>query len=173
MKTEFQELLLNKMELYHVPGISIAIIENAEISHVQAFGFANAETKQPVTEKTVFQAASLTKPIFAYLVIKLARTGIIDLDAPLSDYLFEPSLQDDPMLPKITARRVLCHTTGLPNWRGKNSLHIHFTPGERWAYSGEGYVYLQHVIEHQTSQTLQDFKPYRIYYRLTFFKRLG
>ncbi len=144
------------MAFYHVPGVSSAIIENAKILKVQGFGFADAETKQTVTEKTVFQAASLTKPIFAYLVIKLARMGIIDLDVPLSDYFVEHALQNDPFLPRITARRVLCHTTGLPNWRGKNPLYIHFMPGERWGYSGEGYLFLQRVIEHQTSQCLQD-----------------
>ncbi|MBN1937452.1 MAG: serine hydrolase, partial [Anaerolineae bacterium] len=74
---------------------------------------------------------------------------------PLSTYLPEPYIADDARLHRITARRVLSHTPGFPNWRPKDRpLRIHFDAGERFAYSGEGYVYLQRVIEHLSGQPL-------------------
>jgi CubicO group peptidase (beta-lactamase class C family) len=82
--------------------------------------------------------------VFAYAVLKLCEDGILSLDRPLTTYSTE-RLLDDPRVDLITARRVLCHTTGLPNWRS-GPLSLAFTPGERWSYSGEGYWYLQSVI---------------------------
>jgi CubicO group peptidase (beta-lactamase class C family) len=80
----------------------------------------------------------------------------MDLDTPLTHYTagwlepaFEPFLKGDPRLNLITARRILSHTSGLPNWRSKEEpLAIAFTPGEKWSYSGEGYCYLQSSVMH-------------------------
>src|SRR5262249_11831103 len=106
----------------------------------------------------IFEAASLTKPVVAYAALKLADSGQLDLDAPLSKYLPEPYIKDDDRLKLITTRRVLSHTTGFPNWRPAGQpLKIHFTPGERFSYSGEGYVYLQKVIEQISGQPLDAF----------------
>jgi len=65
----------------------------------------------------VFEAASLSKPVMAYAVLKLADAGKLDLDKPLSQYLDKPYIDNDERLNLITARRVLTHTTGFPNWR--------------------------------------------------------
>lgn len=101
-----------------------------------------------ITTETVFQAASLSKPLFAYAVRALVESGKLDLDAPLTEYLHERYVVDDPLLSAITARRVLCHMTGWPNWRPSGGRLIRDRiPGTAFGYSGEGYLYLQAVVE--------------------------
>jgi CubicO group peptidase (beta-lactamase class C family) len=100
-----------------------------------------------VDNSTVFEAGSISKPVFAYAVMKLCERRVIELDTSLAKYTATKFVQEDSRLDLITARRVLSHTTGLPNWRSKEQpLKISFTPGEKWRYSGEGYHYLQSVI---------------------------
>jgi CubicO group peptidase (beta-lactamase class C family) len=131
-----------------VPGLSMAVVRGGRVAWSGAFGVASAVTKAPVTEETIFEAASLSKPVFAYAVLRLADEGRIDLDAPLTTYLPTPYVAGDERLALITARRVLTHTSGFPNWRPRGRpLEIRFTPGERFSYSGEGFVYLQRAVE--------------------------
>ena len=130
-----------------VPGLSIALISDGALAWRRGFGVKDVRSKQPVDERTVFEAASTSKPVFAYAVMKLCERGIMDLDAPLTKYTPDRLLEGDARLDLITARHVLSHTTGLPNWRTKQEpLAIRFTPGEKWTYSGEGYSYLQAVV---------------------------
>jgi CubicO group peptidase (beta-lactamase class C family) len=138
-----------------VPGLSIALIRDAKIYWARGFGFKDANTKEIVDLSTMFEAASLSKPVFAYAVMKMVERGEIDLDTPLSKYL-PAYIDNDERLNLITARRVLSHTTGFPNWRQGESLKIMFTPGERFSYSGEGFVYLQKVVERLTGQPLNE-----------------
>jgi CubicO group peptidase (beta-lactamase class C family) len=91
--------------------------------------------------------------VFAYAVVKLHEKGVLDLDTPLTTYISERWIADDPRFDQITARHVLSHTGGLQNWRStKNPLRMHFAPGSRWLYSGEGYSYLQLVVAHLTGR---------------------
>jgi CubicO group peptidase (beta-lactamase class C family) len=130
-----------------VPGLSIAIVEDAKIAWRRGFGVKDASQPQPVDTQTMFEAASMSKPVFAYLVLKLCEQGVMNLDTPLTLYTPERFVPDDPRLDLITARHVLSHTTGLPNWRSQEDpLRINFAPGEHWMYSGEGYFYLQSVV---------------------------
>ena len=142
-----------------VPGLSIALLRDGELVWRHGFGVKNTKTNEPVTDDTVFEAASLSKPVFAYAVLKLFDAGKFDLDKPLNQYL--PGNYDvgaDPRLGQITARHVLSHTPGFPNWRPRGgALKIHFTPGDRFSYSGEGFVYLSKVIEHVTGEKFNDF----------------
>ena len=143
-----------------VPGLSIALIRDGKLVWHHGFGVTNAETKAPVTGSTVFEAASLSKPVFAYAVLKLVDGGKFDLDKPLNQYLSgNYDVGDDPRLNQITARRVLTHTTGFPNWRPNGSpvLKIFFTPGEKFSYSGEGFVYLAKAVEHLAGEPFDAF----------------
>jgi CubicO group peptidase (beta-lactamase class C family) len=143
-----------------VPGMSIALIRDGRLVWSGAFGLANADTKKPVTRKTVFEAASLSKPVFAYAVLKLVDEGKLNLDTPLNRYLGNNyDVVGDDRIDLITARRVLCHTSGFPNWRpdGSKTLSILFTPGEKFSYSGEGMVYLARVVEKITGIDFEDF----------------
>ena len=118
----------------------------------------------------IFQAASLGKPVVATLVLQLALRGKLDLEQPLNQVLpdgyahrqnlfalGEPPVVDlvpGDALKKLTARHLLSHTSGLPNWSGKAPLLPFSEPGARWRYSGEGYVLLQHILYKLTGMPL-------------------
>jgi CubicO group peptidase (beta-lactamase class C family) len=136
------------MKEAEVPGMAVVVLRDGKVRWAQNFGVKNAKSGAAVDDATIFEAASLSKPVFAYAVLKLMEQGKIGLDVPLTRYLPKPYIEGDTRLEKTTARIVLSHRTGFPNWRGDgNALTIHFTPGERFSYSGEGFVYLQRVVE--------------------------
>lgn len=137
------------MERFSVPGLSVAVVNDARIVWRRGFGFKNAITKEPVDDNTIFQAGSMSKPVFAYSVLKLCEKGILGLDTPFARLAPEPFLTGDSRLDQITPRHILSHTAGFPNWRsGRDPLKINFTPGSQYRYSGEGYYFLQSVITH-------------------------
>jgi CubicO group peptidase (beta-lactamase class C family) len=141
------------MEEATVSGLSIAIINDAKLLWRRGFGVKHSASKEPVDNDTVFEAGSTSKPVFAYAVMKLCEKGVMNLDTPLTRYTSARFLEGDPRLELITARHVLSHTSGFQNWRSKEEpLKIHFKPGEKWFYSGEGYSYLQSVVTHLTGK---------------------
>ncbi len=141
----------------NVRGISVVVIRNGEISISKSFGYADVELKKKVNAHTVFRAASLGKPILAYIAVLLARQGTIDLDLPMYSYLEKEVAQGDPRSRIITARMVLTHTTGLPNLDGLHSdMEFLFDPGTDFEYSGHAYLFLQRVIEKVTGRHLQE-----------------
>jgi CubicO group peptidase (beta-lactamase class C family) len=150
----------------HVPGAQIAIINGSRVK-TRAYGVASAKTGKRVDDTTVFEVASIGKPVFAYAVMKLVHQGKLALDKPLSSYLSAPYIAD-PRVKAITARMVLSHRTGFPNWRpeGKD-LDIRFDPGTRFSYSSEGFIYLQRVVEHITKE------PFDAFMRRMVFDPLG
>src|SRR4051794_26694568 len=154
--TELEKQLPLLMKEHHVPGVSLAVIGGAKMSERRAFGVKDSASTVPVDDATMFEAASMSKPVFAYAVLKLCERGVIDLDTPLTHYTSSRFLTGDARLDLITARHVLTHTTGFPNWRSeKRPLSIAFTPGTQWSYSGEGYSYLQSVITELTRQPIE------------------
>ncbi|HLY32738.1 MAG TPA: serine hydrolase domain-containing protein [Ktedonobacterales bacterium] len=150
----------NLMAQANVPGLSLALIRNAQLAWSHGFGVANVATQEPVTTATIFEAASLSKPVFAYAALLLRANGSLTLDTPLTQYLppeerEAPLLFDhivnEPRVHQISLRHVLTHSTGFPNWSPEDEpLRIHFVPGERFSYSGEGFIFLQRVIERIT-----------------------
>lgn len=157
-KDRLQQSIPDLMRKANIPGLQIALLENGKTSWLGEFGLKNSNTGQPVSQDTIFEAASLSKPVFAYGVLKLVDKGKLDLDAPLTTYLPKPYIERDDRLKLITARIVLSHRTGFRNWRGDgNALTILFTPGSRFSYSGEGFVYLQKVIEQIAGKPLNDY----------------
>jgi|SRR5580704_6648262 CubicO group peptidase (beta-lactamase class C family) len=144
-----------------VPGLSVGLIGDNKVIWSHGFGVRSTETREPVTDSTIFEAASLSKAVIAYAVLKLSDEGKIGLDVPLSKYL--PNyIEGDDRINLITARTVMSHRTGFPNWR-RGSLKIYFTPGERFSYSGEGFVYLAKVVERITGQPLNDFMKHEVF----------
>lgn len=158
-----QKRIPELMKAANVAGLSIVLIRDGKTFWTQGFGAKDAKNQQPVTDDTIFEAASLSKPVFAYAVLKLVDQGRLDLDRPLSQYLDAPYIDGDERINSITARYVLSHRTGFPNWRGNNPLSIRFTPGERFSYSGEGFVYLGKVVMHITGRALNDFMSEEVF----------
>lgn len=143
-----------------IPGMQVMLIRNGKQVWLKSYGIANAETKVPVDDNTLFEAASLSKVITAYAALKLVDEGKLDLDIPLNTYLGNNyDIGNDERIRLITARLVLTHSAGFPNWRkeGSPTLPIEFTPGEKFSYSGEGFVYLSKVMEKLTQM---DFEAY-------------
>ncbi|MDQ1923533.1 serine hydrolase domain-containing protein [Massilia pseudoviolaceinigra] len=160
-------------ERHHVCAVAVAVIKNRQLdSFDSATGCMPAST---LNADSVFQAASLSKPVFAYAVLKLVEQGKLALDVPVVKYLpqgyrhpFDPSkaepsaLVTDPRLQAITVRMVLNHTSGLPNW-ASGPLNVDSTPGTKWNYSGEGYVLLQRAVEAVTNQPLDQFMTSQVF----------
>ena len=119
---------------------------------------------QPVSEQSIFQAASLSKPLFAYIVMKMVDAGEIELDRPLADYIDIDRFEDKEMARRITPRIVLSHRTGLPNWAvGPSSddwpasrISFRYPVDSCFAYSGEGYAFLQRAVEAIKGATLDE-----------------
>ena len=161
------------LKKYKVPGVAVAVVQNDKVLYLKCWGVKCVDKNSPITKQTLFEAASLTKPVFAYGVYTLIRDERLELDRPLSEYLQEQAIEgNDKRLRKITARMVLSHTSGIPNkitrrWvmtdsviRASNAsepLKLEFEPGSNVRYSGEGYNYLQHAVEIITDQRLDLF----------------
>jgi CubicO group peptidase (beta-lactamase class C family) len=152
----------------HSNGLAVAVVDHGKVRYVHAYGIRNAKG-EPLTTDTIMYGASLTKLVFAYTVMQLVDQGKLNLDTPLKDDLDNPlpsygpdpvfpdkygpykDLADDPRWEKITPRMCLTHSTGFSNFwfvEPDMKLHIHFEPGTRFSYSGEGMILLQFVIEH-------------------------
>ena len=131
-----------------IPGLAIASVAGGKIAWAKGFGVRRADAPGSIDTTTVFEAASLGKPVVAYAAMQLMDQGRRDLDRPLSDFAQNAALAADPRATRITARMVLSHTSGLPNEvRPGERPEIRFDPGTHFAYSGEGFRYLQLAIE--------------------------
>ncbi len=169
--------LMNKAD---VKGLAITVFNSKKPVYMNTFGFSDVENNKKLDLHTNLYGASLSKAVFAVVVMKLVDEGVISLDKPLQSYLpkpiyeYEPKvwhedfkeLKDYPEYTKITARMCLDHTTGLPNWRWFESdekLRIKFEPGSRYSYSGEGLTYLQVVLEKITGKPLEELAQERVF----------
>ena len=157
-----------------VTGAGIAIWNDDRVVYLKAYGVRDMERQLPLTTDSVMTAASLTKPAFATMVMQLVEERIIALDKPVYEYLPKPlpeyeaykDLADDPRYKQITMRMLLAHTSGFPNWRwamDDKKLRIHFTPGSRFAYSGEGIDLAQMVVEAVTKKSINELMNERIF----------
>jgi CubicO group peptidase (beta-lactamase class C family) len=137
-----------------VPGVAIAVVRDGRPVQYICCGVRSARTAEPVDEHTVFEAASLSKPVFAHAVLQLVDQGDLSLTAPLGDYLpnYVPM---DHRASSVTAGDILSHCSGLPNWRNADyPLKTYFERGDRFSYSGEGFLYLQRAVEAVTGKTI-------------------
>lgn len=164
-----------------VTGMAISIFNDSRPVYHKVFGYKNSDTKVPLQTNTNFYGASLSKAVFAVLVMKLVEEKIINLDTPLQHYLPKPvyeygkgeswnqdftSLKEDNLYQKITARHCLSHSSGFANWRWDEpdqKLHVRFEPGSHYSYSGEGLCYLQFVIEKLTGKLLNELMQEKLF----------
>jgi len=152
------------MEWANVPGLAIAVLKDGKPAWSRGFGVRKAGEQTTVTPDTLFGAASLSKPVFAYAVLRMRDEKLIDLDRPLWNYLPYEDLPAVDNAKLITSRHVLGHSSGLQNWRfGRDQkLELAFKPGERFQYSGEGFYYLQRVLETITGRGFEEYMQERV-----------
>lgn len=169
------------VKVANVQGLAITIFNNNEPVYKKTFGYKRIDTKEPIKGNTNIYGASLSKAVFAVLVMKLVEEGVLDLDKPLQNYLPKPiyeytptkkwhdnfsDLKNDSLYKLITARMCLDHTTGFHNWRWyepDQKLRVNFKPGSKYSYSGEGLVYLQVVLEYMLGKTLEQLMQEKIF----------
>ena len=160
---------------HHVPGASVAVMANGTVAWAKGYGVANLAEGTAVTPDTVFEAASVSKSLVAWGIMNLVEDGLVDLDAPVEQYLtrwhLPPSEYDHD---QVTLRRILSHTAGLSTdgdpgvepgktvptltealngaVAGMDALHVAFPPGEAFHYSSIGYALLELVAEEVTGE---------------------
>lgn len=171
---KLEELTPKLMSELKVPGVAISVIKDYKLAWSKSFGISDAVLQTQVNSKTIFEACSMSKPVFAYLVLKLVEQGKLDLDKPLSNCQSGKFISDDEDYSKqITARMILAHTSGMPNWRKggeerEGPLPVYFKPGTRFNYSGEGFYYLQRVVEHIIKEPLEKYAKRNLFDKLGF-----
>jgi CubicO group peptidase (beta-lactamase class C family) len=172
--TEIDRSVDRLMKSAEVTGAGIAIFNHGKITYLRGYGFRDKEKNLPLTVDSVMSAASFSKVAFAYLVMKLVDDGKLDLDRPIDQYLPKPlpeypryaDLANDLRYKQITGRMLLSHTSGFPNWRwleDDHKLRVHFQPGSRFAYSGEGIDLLQLGVEEITHRPLAELMQERVF----------
>ena len=165
--SEIDNTVSRLMQAGDVTGVALALFNDRRPAYVKAYGFRDTEARAPLTIDSVMAAASFTKVAFAYTVLQLADEGVIRLDAPIQQYLPRPlpeyagyeRLVDDERYKRLSPRMLLDHTSGFANLRvlePDRKTHIHFDPGSRYAYSGQGLQLLQLAVEAATQRPLED-----------------
>ena len=159
-----QEELTQLLHAFDVPGLAMATLTDCKVDDSPLVaGSATLEPRVAVTPQTAFEAASLSKPVFAYLVLTLVDEGVIDLDRPLADTFDYARITDKAAYAEITPRMILTHRTGLPNWVDEQvdfyerttPIPFETPPGTAYSYSGEAFQLLQAFVERETGKTLQ------------------
>jgi len=173
--------LAERMAYYHVPGVSIAVINDFQIEWAKGYGVLAADAADPVTAQTLFQAASLGKPVVAVAALHHVETGDLALDRDVNEYLRSWQLPDNEFtaVEKVTLRRLLSHCAGvtvggfrgyargeavpslqqiLDGERPANSspIRVDMVPGTRQRYSGGGYMIVQQLLEDVVGQGLSN-----------------
>lgn len=181
--------LTDRMKNYNVPGLSIAVINNYKIEWAKAYGIMDVNSDLPVTDNTLFEAASTSKLITAVIALHLVEKGKLNLDADVNQYLKTWKVPESELtkLEKVTLRRLLTHQAGLPqtnfnedeSGRYPSLLDVlngkapalnkpafpEVVPGSKWLYSNVGYVLIQLILEEATNKKYADlayeivFKP--------------
>ncbi|MDE2876188.1 MAG: serine hydrolase [Gemmatimonadota bacterium] len=161
--------LAGRMDELGVPGVSVAVLADGEIAWARGYGFADAESRRPVTTNTLFQAASISKPVAALAALQLVEEGRVDLDGDVNNHLTSWTLPGNGFTADapVTLRHLLTHRAGLTVWgfpgygpgetppdavgvldgRGNTDpVRVDKTPGESWRYSGGGYTVMQQLV---------------------------
>ncbi|KFG94163.1 hypothetical protein GQ56_0127610 [Burkholderia paludis] len=146
-----------------IPGVSLATLRGGTEDTEYHFGIRGEHDRAPVDAQTVFEAASLTKPVVSFVALQLAEEGLLDLRQSLFDICGE-YVPGDPGSRQISAFHVLTHTSGLPNIvRDKAPLRTYFNPGERFSYGSSAFAWLQRAMETATGRSLEALARERVF----------
>jgi len=155
----------------NIPTLGIGYIEDGKINKISVFGELEKGKKAP--KNTIWNVASLTKPIVTLITLKLVNSGQWNLDEPIYKYWIDPDVKEDKHHKQLTTRHILSHQTGFKNWRwhdetSQNKLKFYFEPGSNYQYSGEGFEYLKKALENKFKCSLNEladsliFKPLKM-----------
>ncbi|HET6361080.1 MAG TPA: serine hydrolase [Gemmatimonadota bacterium] len=140
-----------------IPGLSMAVLHGGGTVWTEEYGVRNAVDRRPVGPETVFEAASLSKPVFAYGLLRLVDRGGFDLDRPLSEYVAMAQFGDDPRMDAVTARMILTHTSGISGFAEGGKVTMGSDPGTRFRYFGDAWLPLQRAVEAVTGEPVHEF----------------
>lgn len=140
---------------YGVPSVAVAYIEDGALRWTRVYG--EQSERVPATARTLYNVASLAKPVFAEVIMRLVGEGRLSLDEPLASHWVDPDVAADPRHKKLTLRIALSHRTGFPNWRAQADGRLRFQsePGTVLGYSGEGYEYALRFAEKKLGESLE------------------
>ena len=141
----------------NIPTLGLGLIEDGKLTKINVYGTQDGKTS--AAYNSLFNVASLTKPVTAMTVLRLVSLGKWNLDEPLDKYWIDPDIAKDSRHKKLTTRLILSHQTGFPNWRlmnKDNKLNFEFEPGTKYQYSGEGFEYLRKAIEKKFGKSLEE-----------------
>jgi len=156
-KSKITDNLQQLIEDCNIPTLGLGIIEDGKLKEIKVYGTLNGKTTAPFN--SIFNVASLTKPVTAMTVLSLVNAGKWSLDQPLDKYWIDPDIANDPRHKQLTTRMILSHQTGFPNWRWMNKdkkLSFDFDPGTKYQYSGEGFEYLRKAVEEKFHKSLEE-----------------
>lgn len=165
-KRELTDGLEKLLKDNKIPTLGLGVIEDGKLTEIKVYGTLDGKTRAPYN--SLFNVASLTKPVTAMTVLSLVSSGKWNLDETLEKYWIDPEIANDPRYRKLTTRMILSHQTGFPNWRWMSNdkkLNFEFEPGKKYQYSGEGYEYLRKAIGKKFNKSLEElageliFKP--------------
>ena len=152
------------LEASGTPGLSATLVADGRIRETLSFGNDAPttgkdapETAKPITENTIFQAASLSKQAMLFIALKTVDAGKLDLDRPLVSYMDKSPLEPETGVGQITARHVLTHTTGWPNWPPNDGPFRPVRPLGTWGYSGAGFMLLMEALQSILGESAVDY----------------
>ncbi len=156
LRTQLDRQAPQWLQQSDVPSVAVAYIEHGKLAWTAVYGEQSPGV--PATEKTLYNLASLTKPISAELILRLASNGKLSLDEPMFPYWVDPDIKDNPWAKLLTPRLCLSHQTGFKNWRGQTQgvLTFQWEPGTNFGYSGEGYNYVGRFAEKRTGRPFEE-----------------
>lgn len=155
--TKITDNLEQLLKENNIPTLGLGIIQGGKLTQINVYGTLDGKKVAPYN--SLFNVASLTKPVSAMTVLRLVSLGKWNLDEPLYKYFTDPDIAKDPRSKKLTTRLVMSHQTGFPNWRRMNKdnkLNFEFDPGTKYQYSGEGFEYLRKAIENKFHKSLEE-----------------
>jgi CubicO group peptidase (beta-lactamase class C family) len=143
------------LKRYNVPSVAVAYIEHGKVAWTFVYGEQSPGVK--AGNRTLYNVASLTKPISAEVILRLAAAEKLSLDEQISAYWIDPDIKDNPWNELLTPRLCLSHQTGFPNWRYQTQgvLKFQWKPGTQTGYSGEGYDYVARFAEKKLGQSFE------------------
>jgi len=158
-----EELLEKLVASGAIPGLTFATLRAGRPEAARAFGVRGSHDGSPVDAQTVFEAASLTKPLVSFIALQLAEEGFLNLNVPLFDICGEYA-PNDARARQVTALHVLTHTSGLPNIvREEAPLKVYFAPGERFSYGSTAFAWLQSAMQTLTGMSLESLAQQRVF----------